>query len=627
MARLQPNRIQNARINRNLFASWQTIGQPRRRAQRSQYRWFRFLSPVLAAIAVGVFVSFALPAWSQSPNPLALEEPAITAPNPNPENVGEDLFTFPTVDGFLTPVGRYINSAPVRLDGRTLFRVAPTDTISAQLRAAEIQQRLTDVAQGITDPNTLQVYWEPDRQNNLPVIYIDSPTNERLFLLTVTQLDARLAGSSDPTVGADELRRTIQAGFETYEQERQPNFLWQRAQIAGIILFTVLVLSWGLARIQAWLSHRKARITEQLDALPINDLTSPPSAQVVSALRQKVSKQQKLGLLELKRWLCRIGQVLLWAGGLFAILGLFPYSRGFQPLILSLLEIPLKVAMVILVVYGMIRFSNVIIDRVALILQERTTFVSVQSQRLALRFSTFSQVIKGIVATVIVGIGILSILSVLGFNLGPLLAGAGIIGLAISLASQNLLRDIINGFLILMEDQYGVGDVIVVDEVAGLVESMNLRITQLRNEEGRLITIPNSQIAIVQNLSKEWSRVDIMIPVSHTSDINEALELIEQVAEDMRDDPKWKALILEPPLLLGVDNLDHVGATVRIWIKTLPLKQWEVAREYRRRLKIAFDQSGVNIGVPQQSLHLHSTLPVMNLSRDDSSRSPQNKES
>jgi small conductance mechanosensitive channel len=211
--------------------------------------------------------------------------------------------------------------------------------------------------------------------------------------------------------------------------------------------------------------------------------------------------------------------------------------------------------------------------------------------------------------------------------LGPLLAGAGIIGLAISLASQNLLRDIINGFLILMEDQYGVGDVIVVDEVAGLVESMNLRITQLRNEEGRLITIPNSQIAIVQNLSKEWSRVDIMIPVSHTSDINEALELIEQVAEDMRDDPKWKALILEPPLLLGVDNLDHVGATVRIWIKTLPLKQWEVAREYRRRLKIAFDQSGVNIGVPQQSLHLHSTLPVMNLSRDDSSRSPQNKES
>jgi small-conductance mechanosensitive channel len=600
------------------FQFGQGFREPYRRSHRSLFS--RLVSSVLGAIVVCAFVVLAVPAWGLLPDVLSLDEPS----QPVSIETQAEPFELPTVDGFLTPVGRYINSAPVRLDGRTLFRVAPTDTISAQIRAAEIQQRLTDIAERVSNPSTLQVYWQPDRQNNLPVIYIDNGIDNRLFLLTVTELDARLAGASDPTIGADELRRTIQTGFQNYRQERQPGFLWQQAQIAGLLLLGVLVFSWALARVQSWLSNRKARITEQIAALPPSDPSDPPSAQVVSALRQKVSKRQKLGIVEFQRWLCRIGQVLLWVGGFFAILGLFPYSRWLQPLIVSGFEIPFKVAMVVLIIYGLIRLSNVLIDRTALILQERTAFVSSQSQRLALRFSTFSQVIKSIVAVIIIGIGVLTILAVLGFDLGPLLAGAGIIGLAVSLASQNLLRDIINGFLILMEDQYGVGDVIVVGDVAGFVETMNLRITQLRNEEGRLITIPNSQIAIVQNLSKEWSRVDIMIPISHTADINQALELVEQVADDMRDDPTWKNLILEPPLLLGVDNLDHVGATVRIWIKTLPLKQWDVAREYRRRLKIAFDRTGINIGVPQQSLQIQSALPVFNLSKDEQSREPLN---
>ncbi|WP_416666108.1 mechanosensitive ion channel family protein [Egbenema bharatensis] len=225
--------------------------------------------------------------------------------------------------------------------------------------------------------------------------------------------------------------------------------------------------------------------------------------------------------------------------------------------------------------------------------------------------------IKGIAGSVIVAIGALTALSVLGLDLAPLLAGAGIVGLAITLASQGVLGDIINGFLILLEDQYGVGDVIIVGEVAGFVESMNLRITQLRNEEGRLITIPNREITIVQNLSKEWSRVDIMIPISHTSDLDQALSLVKQTADDMRSEPSWRDFILEPPSLLGVDQLDHVGATVRIWIKTLPLKQWEVAREYRRRLKFAFDKAGINIGVPQQSLQVQSALPIVNMSRNN----------
>ncbi|MDJ0575109.1 MAG: mechanosensitive ion channel family protein [Xenococcaceae cyanobacterium MO_234.B1] len=216
---------------------------------------------------------------------------------------------------------------------------------------------------------------------------------------------------------------------------------------------------------------------------------------------------------------------------------------------------------------------------------------------------------KNVIATILIAIGILASLSLLGFDLAPLLAGAGIISLALSFASQNVLKDVINGFLILLEDQFGVGDVIISGDVAGFVENMNLRITQLRNEEGRLITIPNGQITVVQNLSKEWSRVDLMIPVALDSDIDQAIALMNEVAENMGQSREWSTKILEPPLVLGVDHLDHIGATVRVWIKTLPLKQWDVAREYRRRLKIAFDQAQINIGVPHHRFY----YPINNL--------------
>jgi small conductance mechanosensitive channel len=205
-------------------------------------------------------------------------------------------------------------------------------------------------------------------------------------------------------------------------------------------------------------------------------------------------------------------------------------------------------------------------------------------------------------------IGVMAAISTLGIEVNPaLLTLAGIIGVGISLASQNLIKDVINGFLILLEDQYGVGDVVAIGEVSGFVENMNLRITQLRNAEGHLITIPNSSISVVQNLSKEWSRVDLSINVAYDANLDQALKVTEQVAQEMSRDPDWQSLILETPQLLGVENLDYSGATIRLWIKTQPLKQWEVAREYRRRLKLAFDQAGISIGIPQQSLWVSNT--------------------
>ena len=228
------------------------------------------------------------------------------------------------------------------------------------------------------------------------------------------------------------------------------------------------------------------------------------------------------------------------------------------------------------------------------------------SERLQLRVSTISGVAKSIVTFLWLGVGILLGLTALGIDIIPLLAGVSLIGVALSLASQSLIKDAINGFLIIMEDQYALGDVLTVGDVGRLVENLNLRITQVRDAEGRLITIPNSEVKIVANLSSRWSRADLNIPVAYQTDIDQALKLIETVGLDMDKDAVWEHQIIEPPDVLGIENFGERGLIIRVWIKTQPLKQWVVAREYRRRLKVAFDKAGISIPIPQQSVWLNS---------------------
>ncbi|NET06655.1 MAG: mechanosensitive ion channel family protein [Symploca sp. SIO2B6] len=180
--------------------------------------------------------------------------------------------------------------------------------------------------------------------------------------------------------------------------------------------------------------------------------------------------------------------------------------------------------------------------------------------------------------------------------------GLSVFVLAISLASQHAVKDVINGFLILWEDQYAVGDFIFLGTLGGKVENMNLRITQLRNEEGRLISIPNGTISVVENLSKDWSQVNFTIDVAYDTPLKLALAVIEQVVEQMYSERQWKKQILETPEVLGIDQISHTGILIRVCIKTKPLEQSKVAREFRLRLKLAFDQHGIRVGIPQQIL-------------------------
>lgn len=199
-----------------------------------------------------------------------------------------------------------------------------------------------------------------------------------------------------------------------------------------------------------------------------------------------------------------------------------------------------------LATYGSVWLSSLLLDGLFAALRQEQ-WQNAPTYRLSKRLSTFAGVSKGVTATTLVLLGSLVGLASVGVNIGPLVASLGFIGLGISLAAQDLIKDVINGLLILLEDQFAEGDVIVVDGRGGLVEHMDLRLTQLRNTEGSLISIPNSAIRVVENLSNGWSRVDLGIVIAYENDLEQAIRITEQVALQMYREPAWRDKILEPP--------------------------------------------------------------------------------
>lgn len=196
------------------------------------------------------------------------------------------------------------------------------------------------------------------------------------------------------------------------------------------------------------------------------------------------------------------------------------------------------------------------------------------------------------------------ILSELGIAVGPLLAGVGIASIAIGFGAQSLVKDVINGFFLLLEDQIRVGDVVNIAGMGGLVEAVNLRTTRLRDVEGRVHIIPNGLIEVATNFTKDWSRALLEIGVAYKEDIDQVIEVLKKVGEEMRAEPDYAPVILEPMTVLGVDSFGESSVNIRLFFKTVPLKQWEIAREYRRRLKKAFDAAGIEIPFPHRTVYI-----------------------
>lgn len=216
------------------------------------------------------------------------------------------------------------------------------------------------------------------------------------------------------------------------------------------------------------------------------------------------------------------------------------------------------------------------------------------------RAETLSEVFNKSTTLIIVIVVFMMILAEVGIEIGPLLAGAGVIGLAIGFGAQNLVRDFFSGLFILIEDQYAKGDVVKLGEIAGIVERITLRKTVLRDLDGAEHHIPNGEIKIASNLTKDWSRVNLDVSVSYDSDPDKVTEVLNQIGQDIAQDEKFKDLILEPPEVWGLDKFGESALVFKYITKTKPLKQWEVGRELRRRIKITFDQEGIEIPYPHR---------------------------
>jgi moderate conductance mechanosensitive channel len=220
--------------------------------------------------------------------------------------------------------------------------------------------------------------------------------------------------------------------------------------------------------------------------------------------------------------------------------------------------------------------------------------------RAAQRVEALATVLRSVVSFIIWTIAIFMVLGQLGINLGPLIAGAGIIGVALGFGSQSLVRDFLAGIFILVEDQFGVGDIVDLGEATGVVEAVSLRTTRLRGIDGTVWHVPNGEIARVGNMSQHWSRALLDVEVAYGAGIPHAREVIKRVADEVWHEHPHT--VLEEPELWGVEALGANGVTIRLVVKTQPSKQYEISRLLRERIKAAFDAEGIEIPFPQQAV-------------------------
>ena len=238
---------------------------------------------------------------------------------------------------------------------------------------------------------------------------------------------------------------------------------------------------------------------------------------------------------------------------------------------------------------------------------QRAQRVAEQAERGKQRAETLGAVLRSIAAAAIYAIALMISLGEFGINLGPLIASAGIIGVALGFGAQSLVKDFLSGIFMLAEDQYGVGDIVDLGEAVGVVEAVNLRTTKLRDVNGTLWHIPNGEVRRVGNKSQQWARVIIDAEVAYDTDIDEASRIVKQVADEVWHEDIENATILEAPEVLGLERFGENSITIRLAAKVEPAEQFTTARIIRARLKKAFDAAGIEIPFPQRTLWIHTT--------------------
>jgi small conductance mechanosensitive channel len=214
------------------------------------------------------------------------------------------------------------------------------------------------------------------------------------------------------------------------------------------------------------------------------------------------------------------------------------------------------------------------------------------------RADTLALSFQSVATTLILLACVLLVLQEAGLDVQTVLGGAAILGVAIAFGAQNLMRDYFTGFMMLLEDQYELGDLVTIGNITGTVERVNMRVTMLRDLEGRVHFIPNGQIGSLTNRTYDWARALVDIPVGPDQDVDRVMALLLEVANDLKADPAWSEEIVDEPQMLGVDKFTESGVTIKLMLKTHPERLFPVRRELLRRIKKAFDEAGIEPGFP-----------------------------
>ncbi|MEM6840273.1 MAG: mechanosensitive ion channel family protein [Cyanobacteria bacterium P01_C01_bin.120] len=485
--------------------------------------------------------------------------------------------------------------------------------------------------------------------NNRLVIQIKSSDRSRpLTIITITQTDIDFY-SENPEVLSEEWRAILQDEIDKLEQLSSLRVvrrgLWQSLAIVLGLMTTLLILSllyWLVSRQYRVLKNRSESEAETADSpsssRPTDAVSSPSNgnelpadstvpADAVSASESRVQNnlsgllaersrflellkkppplERQLNVLKFLQWLLVWLAILVGYGSLIGLTYTLPFVTSWRT---TLLREPFRLLTIWFMAGLALRITQALAHRRIQTSHKVAATQSSEAQRKLLRVNTVGGALEGFVSVLIVLTGLVLTFSAFGLSPQSVLAWGAVLGLAISFGTQSLIKDVVNGCLILLEDQFAVGDVIAIGSMFGLVEEMNLRSTRLRDPEGQLITIPNGNIAEVRNLTRLWSRVDFTIEVAYENDPDRVIKLLNDIAQDLYNSSEWHEKMPNAPEVLGVDRLSHAGILIRVWLKTAPLQQWAVGREYRLRVRRALAAHDITIGKPQWVSH-NTVLP------------------
>lgn len=323
---------------------------------------------------------------------------------------------------------------------------------------------------------------------------------------------------------------------------------------------------------------------------------------VLKALTERIAPKEDAAparRVDIGRWTMRVARIAIFIGALIVILRLwgFDFSDLRESPIAAIFSVLGRIAIILVLTLAAIELGQLgirsVFDRIAR---------RARNPRRAAQIRTLGPVLSGLATTVLVIVAAMMALSEIGVEIGPLLAGAGIVGLAVGFGAQTLVKDLLTGIFLIIEDTVSVGDVVRIGDSGGLVEEMSLRTIKLRDFDGTLHVFPYSEAQVIHNLTRGFSFYVVNLSISYSSDIGKALDLMKQVGDDIQNDPAFKDMVIEPIEIAGVDQLADSGVVLKARIKTQPIKQWTVGREYLKRIKLAFDAAGIEIPFPHVKL-------------------------